>query len=153
MRNLKYSIPKKIPFFFFFFFLMFWKYFSFFLFIKKELGYCHHKSSSCIAINQLKTKRLRALKYLESNVHLASWNCKNYCYNFYKKVLFLLNFVFTLILTILILSLLNFPENFNEILQVVQKIWKFSLSILTIFMNFSHFLIFPCYKESNEFSM
>ena len=36
-----------------------------------------------------------------------------------------------------------FPENFIEILQVVQKILRFSLSIITIFVDFSDFLTFP----------
>ena len=37
-----------------------------------------------------------------------------------------------------------FPENFIEIPQVVQKIWRFSPSMLTVFINFSyywHFLV------------
>ena len=37
-----------------------------------------------------------------------------------------------------------FPENFNEIPRRVQKIWKFSSWILTIFTNFSDFLSFLC---------
>ena len=49
----------------------------------------------------------------------------------------------------IIISLI-FPENFIEISQVFQKIWRFSPSILTIFINFSDFLIFPCYKETND---
>ena len=32
-----------------------------------------------------------------------------------------------------------FPENFIEIPQVIQKIWRFSLSILTNFINFLNF--------------
>ena len=43
-----------------------------------------------------------------------------------------------------------FPENLIEVPQVVQKIGRFSLPILTIFINFSEFLTFPCYKESNN---
>ena len=46
-----------------------------------------------------------------------------------------------------------FFKNFNEIPQVVQKIWRFSPSILTIFINFSDFLTFPCYKETNGVSI
>ena len=45
------------------------------------------------------------------------------------------------------------PENFIEITQVVQNIWRFSSSILTIFINFLGILIFPCYKETNEVSI
>ena len=37
---------------------------------------------------------------------------------------------------------------FNEIPQVVQKIWKFFTSILTIL----DLLTFPCYKETNDVS-
>ena len=39
-----------------------------------------------------------------------------------------------------------FPENFIEITQIVQKIWIFSSSILTIFNNFLDFLTYPCYE-------
>ena len=39
--------------------------------------------------------------------------------------------------------------NFNEIPQIIQKIWRFSSAILTIFINVSYFLTFPCYKEIN----
>ena len=35
-----------------------------------------------------------------------------------------------------------FPENFSEISEVVQRIWKLSLSIWTIFINFINFLDF-----------
>ena len=43
-----------------------------------------------------------------------------------------------------------FPENvIIKIPQVVQKIWRFSPSILTIFTNFSDFLTFPYYKGIN----
>ena len=35
-----------------------------------------------------------------------------------------------------------FPENFSEISEVVQGIWKLSLSISTIFINFINFLDF-----------
>ena len=34
-----------------------------------------------------------------------------------------------------------FPKNFIEVIQIVQKIWRFSLSILTVFINFSDFLV------------
>ena len=46
-----------------------------------------------------------------------------------------------------------FPENFIEILkafQKVQKIWRFSPSLLTIFINVLNFLTFPCYKKTND---
>ena len=49
-----------------------------------------------------------------------------------------------------------FPENFIAIPQVVQKIWRLSLSILAIFNNFHQFLdflTFPCYKETNDVSL
>ena len=46
-----------------------------------------------------------------------------------------------------------FPENFIEISQFVQKIPRFSSSILTIFINFSDFFIFPCHKEINDASI
>ena len=42
-----------------------------------------------------------------------------------------------------------FLENFIKIPQVVLKIGRFSPSILTVFINYSEFLIFPCYKETN----
>ena len=45
------------------------------------------------------------------------------------------------------------PEHFIEISQVIQKIWRFSSSILTIFINFSDFFIFSCYKETNDVSI
>ena len=44
----------------------------------------------------------------------------------------------------------SFPENFIEFPQVVQKIWRKSLSILAMFINFLNildFLTLPCYKE------
>ena len=46
-----------------------------------------------------------------------------------------------------------FPENVIKIPIVVQKVLKFSPLILTIFINFSDFFKFPCYKESNEVSI
>ena len=46
-----------------------------------------------------------------------------------------------------------FPENFIEIPQVIQKILKFSVTILTIFINFLDFLTFPCYKDTNGVSI
>ena len=39
-----------------------------------------------------------------------------------------------------------FSENFIKIRHIVQKIWRFCPSILTIFIEFSDFLTFPCYK-------
>ena len=44
-----------------------------------------------------------------------------------------------------------FPENFIEIPQVFQKIWR--LSLLSIFINFLDFLTFPCYKETYDVSL
>ena len=41
----------------------------------------------------------------------------------------------------------DFPENVIETLQVVQKIWRFFLSLLTIFINSLDFFTFPCYKK------
>ena len=46
-----------------------------------------------------------------------------------------------------------FPKNLIEISQVVQKIWRFSSSILSISINFLDFLTFPCYKETNDDSI
>ena len=46
-----------------------------------------------------------------------------------------------------------FPENYIEIPQNFPKIRRFSSSILTIFINFSDFLILPCYKETNDVSI
>ena len=43
-----------------------------------------------------------------------------------------------------------FPENFIEILQVVQKIWRFSSSLSTIFVNYLDFLTFSRYKNTND---
>ena len=43
-----------------------------------------------------------------------------------------------------------FPENFIESPQVVQKIWRFYLSILTIFINFSGILTFPWHIFPNS---
>ena len=41
-------------------------------------------------------------------------------------------------------------ENFVEIPHVTQKIWRISPLILTIFINFSDFFTFSCYKETND---
>ena len=46
-----------------------------------------------------------------------------------------------------------FPDNFIGFPQVVQKIWRNSLSILAIFINFLDFLTLPCYKETNDISL
>ena len=46
-----------------------------------------------------------------------------------------------------------FPDNFIEApkaFQKVQKIWSFSPSILTIFINVLTFLTFPYYKETHD---
>ena len=40
-----------------------------------------------------------------------------------------------------------FPANFNVITQVIQKIWRYSLSILPIFIDFSDFLYFLVAKK------
>ena len=42
--------------------------------------------------------------------------------------------------------------NLIDVRQIVQKIWKFSPSILTIFSDFLDFLIFSCYKGTNGVS-
>ena len=36
-----------------------------------------------------------------------------------------------------------FPESFIEISQVIQKIWRISLSLLTVFIDFLDFFTFP----------
>ena len=43
-----------------------------------------------------------------------------------------------------------FPENLIKISQNVQRICRFSSSILTGFINFLDLLTFPCYKEAND---
>ena len=43
-----------------------------------------------------------------------------------------------------------FPENFIEVLQVVQKICRFFSPILTALINFLDFLTFPCFKETTD---
>ena len=43
--------------------------------------------------------------------------------------------------------------NFIEMREVLQKIFKFFLLILFIFINYSDFLIFPCFKEVNSITM
>ena len=46
--------------------------------------------------------------------------------------------------------------NFHCNSQVVQKIWRISLSILPIFINFEKFLdflTFSCYRETNDVSL
>ena len=47
----------------------------------------------------------------------------------------------------------TFAEIFIEILQFVQKIWRFSPSIFTAFVEFLDFLTFSCYKETNGVSI
>ena len=42
-----------------------------------------------------------------------------------------------------------FPENVTKIHQVVQRIWRFTPSILTLFIYFLDLLTFPYYKEIN----
>ena len=49
-----------------------------------------------------------------------------------------------------------FSDNYIEIPQVVQNIWRISLSILPIFIDFHQcfrFLAFPCYKETYDVSL
>ena len=47
-----------------------------------------------------------------------------------------------------------FHESFMEIPQVVQKLLRIYLSIFSsIFINFLGFLTFPCFKETNDFSL
>ena len=49
-----------------------------------------------------------------------------------------------------------FPENFIKFAQVVQKIWKISrsiLAILSIFTDLLDFLTIPCYNKSNDVSL
>ena len=41
-------------------------------------------------------------------------------------------------------------ENFIEILRVLQKIWIFSSSLLTISLYFLDFWVFPCYKKETH---
>ena len=43
-----------------------------------------------------------------------------------------------------------FTENVIEIHQAIQKIWRFSPSILLIFLDILDFLTFPCCKETND---
>ena len=45
-----------------------------------------------------------------------------------------------------------FHGNFIEFPQVLQKIWKFSCSILSIFKIFLDYFTFPCYKETDDIS-
>ena len=46
-----------------------------------------------------------------------------------------------------------FPKIFIEIPQVIQKMWRFSPSILTIFIDFLDFLTFLCCKDTNVASI
>ena len=49
----------------------------------------------------------------------------------------------------------TYPENCIEITQVVQKIWRLSLSIVAIFIDFRHgfgFFDISFYKETNGVS-
>ena len=46
-----------------------------------------------------------------------------------------------------------FPENFIEIAQVFQKLWRFSPSILTIFIGFLEFLTVRHCKETIDVSI
>ena len=46
-----------------------------------------------------------------------------------------------------------FLEHLIEIHQVIHKIWRYSFSILIIFIGFSDFLTGPCYKEANNVSI
>ena len=46
-----------------------------------------------------------------------------------------------------------FPEHLIEIHQVIHKIWRYSFSILIIFIDISDFLTGPSYKEANDVSI
>ena len=46
-----------------------------------------------------------------------------------------------------------FPENFVEITYVVMKIWRFSPSILTIFIKCLDFLTFPCFATKKPMAL
>lgn len=46
-----------------------------------------------------------------------------------------------------------FEKDFIRRLQVVQKIWGFSPSILTIFIDFLYFLTLPYWKKTNNASI
>ena len=41
-----------------------------------------------------------------------------------------------------------FPQSFINVPDVFQTLWRLFSSVLTIFINFSDFLSFPCYKET-----
>ena len=45
-----------------------------------------------------------------------------------------------------------FPENLIKIPQVFQKIWRFPLSILTMFIGFLDFLTYPHCKETPAYN-
>ena len=68
---------------------------------------------------------------------------------FLKRVLFTEKAKHWFLVTFNIITSHSFPENLAEIYEVVQKIWKFSASILTIFVDFSDYFIFPSSKETN----
>ena len=72
---------------------------------------------------------------------------------FSKNVFYRLKVKICLFVTVNIITSYNFPGNSIEIPQVVQKIWRFSSSILAVFIKFLDFLTFPCYEESNDVSI
>ena len=87
-------------------------------------------------------KRILTLKWLGGQFDFLCSFSKNVSFREKVKPCFFVTFK-------IIISHI-FTENFIETPEVVQKIWRFSLSILTIFINFSDFLTIPCYKETNN---
>ena len=65
----------------------------------------------------------------------------------YQKIFLLARGSSRAFLWLLISSVTFVPENVIKIIQIVQKIWRFTSSILTIFIQFFDFLTFPCYKK------
>ena len=72
---------------------------------------------------------------------------------FFQKLIFWKEGEAKVFLWLIIIIRHIFTENFIELPQVVQKIWGFSPSILIIFIDFSDFLTFPFYKETNDVSI
>ena len=50
----------------------------------------------------------------------------------------------------IIINIHIFTATFTEIPEIVLKLWRFPLSILTIFIDFLYLLIFPCYIETHD---
>ena len=67
--------------------------------------------------------------------------------SFPPPLVFPKNYIF---MTVKIIINHIFPEKFIEIRHIVQKIWKFCPSALTILIDFSDFPTFPSYKETND---